>query len=95
MGNLEGLEHARWKRISEIIPNPVLFGSSIEPSQVIQGNLGDCYFLSALAALAEQQERITSIFKDQTYNVSGIYKIPMQIDGEIEEIIVDDFIPVN
>jgi hypothetical protein len=34
-------------------------------------------------------------FSGQSYNAAGIYRVPMLIDGEIEEIIVDDFIPVN
>ena len=85
----------KWKRISEQIPNPVLFREGIEPSQVIQGNLGDCYFLSALAAIAEQPSRIINMFGDQAYNPSGLYKVPVQINGEIEEVLVDDFVPVN
>ena len=32
---------------------------------------------------------------DQTYNPTGIYKITMRIHGELEEVLVDDFIPVN
>jgi len=95
LGTIEGIAECRWKRISEIIPDPVLFVSSVDPSQVIQGNLGDCYFLSALAALAENQERVVEILGGQSYNTAGIYKVSMLIEGEIEEIIVDDFIPVN
>jgi hypothetical protein len=45
---------ATWKRIPELVNNPVLFDNKIEPNQVIQGSLGDCYFLSAIAALAEK-----------------------------------------
>jgi hypothetical protein len=52
LGEIEGLSNVSWKRISEIVNNPILFGGRIEPCQVIQGRLGDCYFLSAIAALA-------------------------------------------
>lgn len=43
-----------WKRVPEILRNmsPVLFDRKIEPSDVISGHVGDCYLLSALAALA-------------------------------------------
>jgi hypothetical protein len=34
----------------------------IEAADILQGSLGDCYFLSALAALAEQDYRIKNIF---------------------------------
>lgn len=54
LGDIQGFRESKWKRISEIIQSPVLFGDRIEPNQVIQGSLGDCYFLSAFAALAEK-----------------------------------------
>ena len=73
----------------------MLLGPRIEPNQLIQGSLSDCYFLSALAALAEKEERIRSIFEGQSYNAAGIYKAVVRINGELEEIIVDDFVPVN
>ncbi len=54
IGQIDGVNTKRWRRISEILPkNPVLFDGKVEPKDVIQGSLGDCYFLSALAALAE------------------------------------------
>ena len=56
-------------------------GSKIEPNQVIQGSLGDCYFLSALAALAEDENHIRNMFESQKYNSTGIYKIMMRLNG--------------
>lgn len=29
------------------------------------------------------------------YNKAGLYKIPLKIDGQIQEIIIDDFIPIR
>lgn len=53
-GEIEGVKKAEWKRLSDIIANPVLFDGRIEPQDVVQGSLGDCYLLSALSALAEK-----------------------------------------
>jgi calpain-15 len=62
---------------------------------VIQGSLGDCYFLSAVSALAEKEERIRAIFGEQGFNRNGIYKVTLRIGGIIQEIVVDENVPVN
>lgn len=38
---------------------------------------------------------IRKVFGDQSYNKNGIYKVTLRIDGVIQEILVDDFIPVT
>ncbi len=73
----------------------MLFDGRIEPQDIIQGALGDCYFLSAVAALAERENRILQIFGDQPGSKNAIYKVTLRINGVIEEIVVDDFVPVN
>ena len=42
-------------------PRPCLY-QRIEPTDILQGQLGDCYFLSTLAVLAEQPWLIEEIF---------------------------------
>lgn len=75
--------------------NTVLFDGHIEPQDAIQGSLGDCYFLSAVSALAEKEDRIISIFGDQEGMKNGIYRVTLRVNGVIEEILVDDYVPVN
>jgi len=65
LGSLDGVRVSEWKRLSNIIQNPVLFDGKIEPQDAIQGLLGDCYFLSAISALAEKDHRIKAIFGEQ------------------------------
>lgn len=74
---------------------PVLFDKKIEPSDVIAGHEGDCYLLSSLAALAEFPNIIRKIFRDQEYNSQGIYKLNLRIDGAVEEIVIDDYVPIQ
>lgn len=52
------------------------------PNDIQQGNIGDCYFLSSIAALAEEEERIQAIFHNN-FEISGhgIYKLIVIIGG--------------
>ena len=61
--------------------SPVLIGPKIEPHHVVQGTLQDCYFLSALAALAENESTVRGMLEGQSYNQAGIYKVVMRING--------------
>lgn len=92
---MELVTSVKWNRISELYENQVLMGSRIQPKDIIQGKLGNCYLLSALAALAEHQEYITNLFYEQTANRHGIYKVQLKIEGTIQEYIIDDYIPTN
>jgi calpain-15 len=61
----------------------------------VQGVLGECYLLAALAALAEREERVRWVFGSQGFNPNGIYKLTLRVDGTVREVLVDDFVPVN
>ena len=66
---------AAWKRPTELISGqPSLWGSKgIIPDGVLQGELGDCWFLASAAALAEYPDRINRIFKNAEYSAEGIF----------------------
>jgi calpain-15 len=60
---------------------------------VVQGALGDCYFLSALSAMAEYKGRIIDIFKSRETSKIGIYKVMCYIHGKEIELVLDDYFP--
>jgi hypothetical protein len=82
-----------------------VFLDRIEPNDIRQGYLGDCYFLSAIASIAEWPDRIRKIFQsndpnfsnmNETFEVArrfGCYFVNICERGEWKEIIMDDFIP--
>ncbi len=42
-----------------------VFEGGIEPNDILQGKLGDCYFLCALSSMAENEDRIKRLFIDE------------------------------
>eukprot|EP01083_Nonionella_stella_P293529 998270_1 len=65
------------------------------PTDVRQGALGDCWFLSAVCVLAERPKLIGEILKTREVNKYGVYQVRFCKDGEYTNIIVDDFFPVQ
>lgn len=86
---------ASWKRIPQVVRNPEFVSGKIEPSDVLQGSIGDCYFLSSIAALAEEDFRIKNLFPSLEINPYGIYMARILHQGIIKEVVVDDYIPVT
>jgi len=88
----------RWMRPKDILLSgrPSLFGDKgILPGGVHQGENGDCWFLAAIAALAEYPERINKIFSNSEYSEKGIYQVEFFVKGEPIKLVVDDRVPVT
>lgn len=67
----------------------------VSHNDILQGGLGDCYFLAALAAMTEFPGLINQNFKlGGKRSQNGYYEILFFIDEEWQIVIVDDFIPV-
>lgn len=81
-----------------------LFSGKIEPMDILQGHLGDCYFLSTVASIAENPNRIMKIFniefpnksKEEVMNLCrqfGCYGVKIYDMGIPTEVILDDYFP--
>lgn len=83
-----------WKRPSDIFRthNYYLY-KTIEPNDIKQGMLGNCYFLSSIAAIAEFRERIEKIIVENDVTKNGQYGIRLYIQGEPVIVIIDDHFP--
>lgn len=94
--DLMDLGPVEWRRAADI-PALVdadgklhLFAGAIEPNDIKQGQIGDCYFLSSLAALAEKPERIRKMFLEKDANACGRYGARMFKNGINMVVRVDD-----
>ena len=86
----------QWKRLSEIYGEDfVIFPENIDSSDILQGAIGDCYFVTCLVALAAKPDRIKKLFKTTAPNKAGCYVLNFYINGILEEVVIDDLIPVD
>jgi hypothetical protein len=75
--------------------NYCLFEDKIEFNDIMQGRLGDCYFLSAISAMTEFPQLICQIFKTLTVSSDGCYEIGMRINGDWQIVLLDDYFPCD
>lgn len=64
-------------------------------ANVRQGKLGNCWFLSALAVVAEQPHLIRRILPHPNLHPKGVYQINLYLDGMWQAILIDSFLPVT
>eukprot|EP01106_Pelomyxa_sp_JSP_P017441 TRINITY_DN711_c0_g1_i4.p1 TRINITY_DN711_c0_g1~~TRINITY_DN711_c0_g1_i4.p1 ORF type:complete len:613 (-),score=122.87 TRINITY_DN711_c0_g1_i4:68-1906(-) len=83
-----------WLRPSEFAPAPKLFIGGTESGDVIQGELGDCYFLGALSGVATREDLINDVVIAWKPEL-GVFVGRLYKNGKWEYIIVDDRIPCN
>ena len=90
-------EEIIWLRPNEIFDNQPysIFEHEIKLSDINQGKIGDCYFLSAISSLLKYPQMIYQLFKTLTIPKNNCYQIMMKINSEWKIIIIDDFFPCN
>eukprot|EP00930_Biecheleria_cincta_P060037 TRINITY_DN4572_c0_g3_i2.p1 TRINITY_DN4572_c0_g3~~TRINITY_DN4572_c0_g3_i2.p1 ORF type:complete len:891 (+),score=157.24 TRINITY_DN4572_c0_g3_i2:363-3035(+) len=77
------------------LTKPILFKDGIQAGDIVQGNIGTCFLLGAIGAIASKGEKaIESMFIRWDVDV-GVYGIRLNVDGEWTYVIVDDYMPVN
>jgi hypothetical protein len=91
---LKSWETFVWKRPSDVYGKGKFnIFKNVSPNDIKQGYCGDCYFLSSIASLAENPDRVKAIFLTKEVNNAGCYAMKFYINGEPKIIVVDDYFP--
>ena len=84
-----------WTRVPDI-NNATLYGTDdLNPNDMIQGQLGNCWIISAVSAVAEHKGRIKNLILNDSISQSGIYGVNMYALGVPYTEYVDDWIPTK
>ena len=70
-----------------------VFADKVEPNDIKQGGLGDCYFLSVLSCTAEKEQRIKRLFISTQVVKEGIYAVKLTKNGAKVVVVIDDHFP--
>ena len=81
-----------WQRFPRV---PIVADTGFAAAHLRQGGVGDCWFMSALAVVAERHDLIARLFADTAVNVAGCYSLRFFLDGEWTSILIDDRLPVS
>ena len=92
-GHVHEWSEIKWKKISDTLSKAKIFTGKVEPGDIKQGYLGDCYFLAGLAALAERPDRIFNLFLLAEINAVKYYSVKMIYKGKWMTIDMDEYIP--
>ena len=82
-----------WMRIHDLFNGKYsLFHDQIEARDIAQGELGDCWFMSSVAALAQRPELIQKVFKTKSANPDGFYELYYYHNGQKKVMFLDDHV---
>jgi calpain-15 len=96
------MDMACWRRASiffqgpyEVFEKHLDSSASIEPGDIQQGILSNCWFMGAVASLAEFPSLVKDLFPkhSQSVNEYGVYEVALYQRGMLRHIIVDDYFP--
>jgi hypothetical protein len=91
------IDKISWKRINDAfnVDDFTMWGDKgIEPKDAIQGQMGNCWLITAAISMAQNVNRIRDMFTIQQRNSASIYAAKMYLLDMPITVVVDDYIPL-
>ena len=95
--DVQGWNNYIWLRPEEIYDtkNYEIFHEGVSVDDIIQGSLGDCYFLSVIGSLCNNIKLIEKLFYSLKKSKNNQYGINFYINGKWKLILIDDYFPAR
>ncbi|KAG5649945.1 hypothetical protein H0H81_001370 [Sphagnurus paluster] len=77
------------QRVTQIFDNPQFFVDGADSNDIIQGKLGDCWFLSALATVSTAKGLVEKFCRDEQV---GVYGFIFFRDNSWVNVVIDDML---
>ena len=93
--DVDGWENIKFCRAQEIFDteNYQVFFNGIDADDILQGSIGDCYFLSAIASLSRFPNLIEKLFYIKEKSKENCYGVYLFINGVWKLVLIDDYVP--
>uniref|UniRef100_A0A1I8JS83 Calpain catalytic domain-containing protein n=1 Tax=Macrostomum lignano TaxID=282301 RepID=A0A1I8JS83_9PLAT len=102
---LDAQQHAasdiEWRRPTELVSNPHLVVDGVSGSDVMQGERGNAWFVTASAALTSRPGQLNSVLPNWTQQDygddfhPGIFRFLFSRHGGLYEVVIDDLLPTR
>ncbi|XP_072885084.1 calpain-8-like [Hemitrygon akajei] len=86
----------KWLRPAELFANPRFFVNSFSTTDIVQGSLGDCWFLAAMSSLTLNADLFIYVVpSDQGFqdHYAGVFRFRFWQYGSWVQVVVDDRLP--
>lgn len=93
-----------WKRIDEVYKTPLFDESRIGIGYMMQGGIGDCYFIAALIRIAKEPQLVRKLFDTECNDILGLEEDSIDLKcgaavvlfhafGQTTPVVIDTLIP--